>query len=194
MISSIDKLISVLDLAPDYSVETLERILLENLPSREEITAISEAVMPYGRTIIKLTDKYEVIIGCWPRGGWCDAHDHGDSVGIVHSYGGQIEHFEYRLEDGNLELFGHKQIHDGESARLYPGMIHALQNVISDEPYIGLHIYAPPTTNVRVFDLKTGDIYHVTDDAAAVVPKERRFIKKMEQQMFTYRNLVHEHA
>src|SRR5512146_1649360 len=107
MTNTIDSLIKALDSAAEYSVETLERILSENLPSYDEIASLAEATYPYGRTVVRLNEKYERIIGCWPQNGWCDAHDHGDAIGIVYSYGGEIEHFEYRMTDGCLELFEH---------------------------------------------------------------------------------------
>ena len=190
--ATINDLISALDTASDYSMETIEQILADNLPSKEEIIAISEATLPYGRTMIKMTDTYEVIIGCWPHNGWCDAHDHGTAIGVVHSYSGEIEHFDYRLVGDTLELYEQCTIRTGDSKRLNPHMIHALQNLSSEEPYIGLHVYVPPTKDVRVFDLRTGDIYHVTDDAMAIIPKDDRWIRSVERNCFSYRNLVKE--
>ena len=93
MAATIETLAHALDNAPDYSVGTLERILLENLPSPEEVVALADTSMPYGRTILRLNDKYEMIIGCWPRNGWCDAHDHGDAEGVVYGCSGEVEHF-----------------------------------------------------------------------------------------------------
>ena len=114
MSATIASLLEALDTATDYSIESLERILAENSPSKEEICAASDAVMPYGRTLLKMTDTYEVIIGCWPRNGWCDAHDHGNAVGIVKSYGGVVVHLNYRFNGDTLELFGQSEIKNGE--------------------------------------------------------------------------------
>jgi hypothetical protein len=190
MAGSIESLIAALEVATDFSIENLERIMAENLPSENEICSISSATLPYGRTPIKATDKYELIIGCWPRNGWCDAHDHGTAIGVVHSYSGEIEHFRYELHDNSLDLVEQCTISKGETARLDHSMIHALQNVSSDDPYVGLHLYAPPTSHVRVFDLRNGDIYHVTDESAALIPNDDRFIVRKEQGVFSYRNLV----
>lgn len=189
--NTIDALLEALENADDLSIESLERILEGHLPSREEIIAISKAELPYGRTMLHLDDKFEVIIGCWPKGGWCDAHDHGDAVGIVYSYSGEIEHFRYQMHDGFLDLIEHGTMKKNESARLESGMIHSLQNISSDEPYIGLHIYSPPTSDVRVFDLKSGDIYHVTDDYPALIPTEEEKIVKHEKNKFVFQNSVH---
>lgn len=190
MEGSLKSLVAALDECTDFSVENLERIMSEHLPSREEVCTAAESALPYGRTMLKLTDKYELIIGTWPRNGWCDAHDHGDAIGVVHGYSGEIEHFRYQENGANLDLIEHSKLHTGDTARLDHHMIHALQNVSSDEPYIGLHLYAPPTSNVRVFDLRNGDVYHVTDDSAALIPKDERFIVRKEEKAFTYRNLV----
>src|SRR5579872_3901675 len=189
--NSIDTLLEALKNSKDRSIESMERILLEYLPSREEIIAISKAELPYGRTMLHLDDNLEVIIGCWPRGGWCDAHDHGKAVGIVYAYGGEIDHFSYEFHDDILDLVEHEKMQANQSFRLEEGLIHSLQNVSSDEPYIGLHIYSPPTSDVRVFDLKTGDIYHVTDDYPALIPKEKEKIVRHEKRKFIFHNSVH---
>ncbi len=189
--SSIEALLEALKNSDDLSIESLERILQENLPLREDILAVSKAEMPYGRSMLHLDDKFEVIIGCWPKGGWCDAHDHGDAVGIVYAYGGEIEHFRYELHDGFLDLVEHQTMKLNEAFRLEQGLIHSLVNVSSDEPYIGLHIYSPPTSDVRVFDLKTGDIYHVTDDYPALIPNDSKNIVKHEKGKFKFQNIVH---
>ncbi|MEP7236051.1 MAG: hypothetical protein ABI778_12220, partial [Ignavibacteriota bacterium] len=135
--------------------------------------------------------RFEVIIGCWPKGGWCDAHDHGTAIGIVYSYGGEIEHFRYDLHDGSLDLVEHSTMKPHESYRLESGLIHSLMNVASDEPYIGLHIYSPPTADVRVFELKSGDIYHVADDAMAIIPKQKADAVRHEAGKFNFQNTVH---
>ncbi|MBS1903845.1 MAG: cysteine dioxygenase family protein [Bacteroidetes bacterium] len=192
MAATIETLAHALDNAPDYSVGTLERILLENLPSPEEVVALADTSMPYGRTILRLNDKYEMIIGCWPRNGWCDAHDHGDAEGVVYGCSGEVEHFDYRFNGDTLELYEQSTIKNGQHMRLPKDMIHSLANVTSDEPYVGLHIYSPAATNVRVFDTRNGDIYHVTDDAASVVPRDEAQIRMVERGKFSYRNLVKE--
>jgi predicted metal-dependent enzyme (double-stranded beta helix superfamily) len=190
MDNTIASLIEALKKSEDLSFESMERILAEHLPSREEIIAVTTTELPYGRTMLHLDNELEVIIGCWPRGGWCDAHDHGNAIGIVYAYGGEIEHFRYEFDGGVLDLVEHEKMKANESYRLEKGMIHSLQNMASDEPYIGLHIYAPPTSDVRVFDLKSGDIYHVTDDYPALIPKEQEKIVKHEKEMFTFKNSV----
>lgn len=192
MAATIESLAFALDTAPDHSVETLERILLENLPSAEEVTALADTCMPYGRTILRLNDKYEMIIGCWPQNGWCDVHDHGAAEGVVYGCSGEIEHFDYRFNGDTLELYAQSTIKRGQTMRLPEGMIHSLQNIHSVEPYVGLHIYSPAATNVRVFDTRNGDIYHVTDDAASVVPTDPAQIRDIERAKFTFRNLVRE--
>jgi hypothetical protein len=189
--NTIDALLAALEKSEDLSIESLEQILQNNLPSREEIVAVSKAELPYGRTILRLNDRYEVIIGCWPKGGWCDAHDHGEAIGIVYAYGGEIEHFRYEYHNGFLDLVEHVTMKSNESFRLEQGLIHSLINVSSEEPYIGLHIYSPPTSDVRVFDLKSGDIFHVTDDYPALIPKESEKIVKHEKGKFKFQNIVH---
>jgi hypothetical protein len=189
--NTIAALLEALKNSEDLSIESMEQILQEHLPSHEDINSISKAELPYGRTMLHLDDRVEVIIGCWPRGGWCDAHDHGKACGIVYAYGGEIEHFRYEMHDEVLDLIEHETMGPNQSFRLEQGLIHSLQNVSSDEPFIGLHIYSPPTSDVRVFDLRTGDIYHVTDDYPALIPKEKEKIIKHEKGKFKFQNSVH---
>jgi len=189
--NTIAALLEALQHSKDLSMESMQRILEEHLPPAEEINGIIRAELPYGRTMLYMDDRLEVIIGCWPRGGWCDAHDHGDAVGVVFSYGGEIEHFRYELNEGVLDLIEQETMRADQCFRLEKGLIHSLQNISSDEPYIGLHIYSPPTSDVRVFDLKTGDIYHVTDDYPALIPKEKEKIVRHEKRKFIFHNSVH---
>lgn len=188
--STISILIEQLKKADDLSIDSLERIIGQHLPSREEILSAAKEELPYGRTMLYLDDRLEVIIGCWPRGGWCDVHDHGAAEGIVVSYNGEIEHFSYVFNNGLLDLIEHQTMRENELMHLDIGMIHSLQNISSDEPYIGLHIYSPPTSDVRIFDVKSGDIYHVTDDFPALIPTEEHYITRHEKGKFTFRNLV----
>jgi predicted metal-dependent enzyme (double-stranded beta helix superfamily) len=194
MSATIASLLDALDQAEDLSPASIERILAEHLPSKEEVLTVSDVCLPYGRSLLRMNDKYEVIIGTWPKGGWCDVHDHGNAEGVVYSYGGEVVHNEYRYENGSLELFHRSQISGGESARLYAGMIHSLHNISSDEPYVGLHIYSPPSTNVRVFDIKTGDIYHIADDAPSIVPSDKMECRKVDERCFTFKDLLKEPA
>jgi hypothetical protein len=189
--NTIDILLEELKKSGDFSIGSLERILAEHLPSKEDIIAVSKAELPYGRTMLYLDKDLEVIIGCWPHGGWCDTHDHGPAEGIVYSYEGEIEHFLYELHGEDLDLVEHGTMRKNQSTRLEAGMIHSLQNISSDAPYIGLHIYAPPTSNVRVFDLKTGDIYHVTDDYPALIPNSSENVIEHEKGKFKFQNKVH---
>src|ERR1700736_3612096 len=110
--NTINALLEALELSNDLSFESLERILENNLPSREEIIAVTKTELPYGRSMLRLTERYEVIIGCWPKGGWCDVHDHGDAIGIVYSYGGEIEHFRYQMHEGLLDLVEHSTMRE----------------------------------------------------------------------------------
>lgn len=190
MPGSIKSLVVALDRCTDFSIENLELIMREHLPEEKEVLDISSATLPYGRTLIKATDRYELIIGAWPRNGWCDPHDHGEAIGVVHGYSGEIEHFRYEMNGASLCLVEQSRLHKGATARLDHRMIHSLQNVSSDEPYVGLHLYAPPTSNVRVFDVRNGDVYYVTDESAALIPRDERFIVRKETKAFAYRNLV----
>jgi len=183
-------LLAALQNTDDLSMESMEQILEEHLPDAKEIIAISKAELPYGRTMLHLDDRLEVIIGCWPQGGWCDPHDHGNAVGIVFTYSGEIEHFRYEFNDGILDLIEQETMGPAQSFRLEKGLIHSLQNISSEEPFIGLHIYSPPTSDVRVFDLKTGDIYQVTDDYPALIPKHKENIVRHEKGKFTFQNSV----
>jgi uncharacterized RmlC-like cupin family protein len=168
--------------------ESVQQILAENLPSWEEIAPLVPHEHPYGRVTLFESHDYEVMIGCWDKGNWCDAHDHGPSEGAVYAYQGTIEHASYEMQSGVLAVSERCTIGSGELLPLPIGMIHSLANNISDEPYVGLHIYSPPTKDVRVFHLSSGDIYHITNDHGAWVPSDPSKILKVERNAFAFRN------
>jgi hypothetical protein len=104
--------------------------------------------------------------------------------GLCYGYSGEVEHCRYAFNETEITIAERSYLRAGQFAELTAGMIHALANVRSEIPYVGLHIYTPATQNVRVFDLNKGDIYHVTDDHGAWVPTDPSKIRKIERQAF----------
>ncbi len=192
--SSLDSLKKALEEASkksdrNFTAEEVMEILGRNLPPFSEIEPLIPHERPYGRVTLFENEHFEVMIGCWDKGNWCDAHDHGPSVGAVYGYCGQIEHTSYSLTDGILETTERCTISESDLLPLGLGMIHSLTNPSNDQPFVGLHLYTPPTHDVRVFHLATGDIYHVTSDQGAWVPTDPKNIKHIEREAFSFRNL-----
>jgi Cysteine dioxygenase type I len=175
--------------AHPLTAEDVMEILGRNLPDWSEIEPLVPHDNPYGRVTLFENEVFEVMIGCWDEGNWCDAHDHGPSVGAVYAYMGEIEHTSYALHDGVLEATERCCLSKDDLMPLGLGMIHSLTNIRSREPFVGLHVYSPPTSNVRVFHIATGDIYHVTNDQGAWVPTDPKKIKHIEKKAFRFRNL-----
>jgi hypothetical protein len=155
-----------------FTAEDVMEILGRNLPPFSEIEPMIPHEHPYGRVTLFENEKFEVMIGCWDKGNWCDAHDHGPSVGAVYGYAGEIEHTSYELHDGLLDATERCTITKDDLLPLGPGMIHSLTNPTGEGPFVGLHVYTPPTHDVRVFHLATGDVYRVTSDQGAWVPTD----------------------
>jgi len=193
MPGTLASLYKALEEATDYSIDSLRCILEQELPSWEEVKPLVPNGDPYGRVLLFHNENVEVMIGAWKRGDWCAAHDHGPSIGVCYSYSGQIEHASYELSGKELHMVERCTISDNAFLPLDLGMIHSLCNTSSDEPYVGLHIYSPPTRDVRVFDIESGNIYHITDDHGAWVPEDPSKIRKVEEKVFTLKNSV-EHA
>ncbi|MEO6938945.1 MAG: cysteine dioxygenase family protein [Candidatus Kapaibacterium sp.] len=189
---SLSSLTAALEQTTDFSAANLMRIMEENLPPWSEIEPLVAYGDPYGRVTLVETSQFEIMIGSWKKGDWCEAHDHGPSVGAVHAYSGNIEHFSFRFADadGDLHLMERCSISKDDALTLDLGMIHSLTNTSSDTPFVGLHVYSPPTHDVRVFDLKTGDIFHITNDHGAYVPEDPTKIVKHEPKRFRYRNAL----
>ena len=185
---TLQSLVAALNASDDFSVEALTRIAEQNLPTWEEIEPLVCAGHPYGRITLAEAPNFEVMIGCWTKGNWCDAHDHGDSIGVCWAYKGTIDHVSYELHGEYLDAVERCSIGKDDVVPLKLGLIHSLVNTSSDEPFVGLHIYSPPTKDVRVFDLKHGDIYHVHSDQGAWIPEDLENVKAIERAQFTFRN------
>jgi hypothetical protein len=187
MAGTIESLKNRLDNIQDLTLDKVKDALIAELPDWSEIEPLTERGMPYGRTMLVHTDRYEIMIGCWELGNWCAAHDHGVAEGVCYPYSGEIEHVDYQMNGTNLDLVERCNLTKGNLLELPKGMIHSLRNTSSTEPFIALHIYLPATYDVRVFDTRSGDIYHITDDQGAWVPEDPTKIRKVERASFTYR-------
>lgn len=187
MPGTLQSLYAALAATEDRSIENLRCIMERELPTWEEIENLVPKGEPYGRVLLFDNGVVEVMIGAWERGNWCEAHDHGPSIGVCYSYAGSIEHCSFELHGKDLTLHERGTVTSGMTLPLDSGMIHSLCNSSSDTPYVGLHIYSPPTRDVRVFDLKNGDIYHITDDHGAYVPEDPSKIRSVEKNAFTLR-------
>lgn len=133
-------------------------------------------VYPYGRKKIFDTPEVEILVMNWAGGRDCAPHDHGSSLGWVHVLAGTVNHTIYTLDQRDAPVASGTRVERAGTLFFAPrGLVHAMGNP-TDETTVTVHIYSPPITGMKVFDLEKCAACVVSDDCGAWWPDEQRQI------------------
>lgn len=150
---------------------------IENLNvKREELTPYLEdpEFKPYGRKLLFSNDDVEILVMNWANKNVCAPHDHGNSFGYVFVIEGDSTHTLYTLDQNDIPQEYLTRVERKNTKFFAPKhMIHSMENK-SDSSLITLHIYSPPITNMKVYDLEKCAVCVVSDDCGAWWPDEQR--------------------
>jgi cysteine dioxygenase len=142
---------------------------------------------PYGRQKLLANDHVEIIIMNWATQRQCSPHDHGSSFGVVSVVQGTIVHDLYTLDQDDIPIkYFSRTEREGTHYFAPKGMVHSMGNPLSS-PAITLHIYAPPITKMKVYDLENCLTCVVSDDCGAWWPTEQR--QRLAIMKFTRRGV-----
>ena len=131
-------------------------------------------VYPYGRKRIFASAEVEVLAMNWGARRTCAPHDHGSSFGWVNVLSGNVEHTLYTLDQNDVPIPYLTRVEKrGSSYFAARSMVHAMGNP-GDEPTITVHVYAPPITRMKVYDLQRCAACVVSDDCGAWWPDDQR--------------------
>lgn len=131
-------------------------------------------IYPYGRKKIFANDEVEIIAMNWGARRTCAPHDHGSSFGWVNVMSGDVEHTLYTLDQSDVPVAYLTRTEKFGSRYFAPrSMVHAMGNP-SDDLTVTVHIYAPPITRMKVYDLEKCAVCVVSDDCGAWWPTEQR--------------------
>lgn len=123
---------------------------------------------PYGRNILVNNGKIEIVFLSWGPGQICDVHDHGVSCGLVKVIRGNISNIIY-----SPDKFTGEPIHQQEEYVVDDVFIevpkdswHQMKNNLDEFTYT-LHVYAPPVTDMQVFDKERKQLITLDDKCGA---------------------------
>ncbi|MCX7570294.1 cysteine dioxygenase family protein [Tumebacillus sp. DT12] len=131
---------------------------------------------PYGRKMIYKSDDVEMLVMNWSNHMDCAPHDHGSSMGWVSVLEGESTHILYDLDEDGVPVEKVTRL-EATGTHVYAGekMIHAMGNH-SDGSLVTVHVYSPPITGMKVYDLEKCAVCIVSDDCGAWWPEHDRQI------------------
>jgi cysteine dioxygenase len=150
------------------SIDSLDVNLKDLLPYIEE-----PGDYPYGRKLLYKSKYLEILVMNWAYNKVCAPHDHGSSFGWVKVVSGESTNISYKLDKDEVPTLSTTWTQRAESIFFAPkGQVHAMQNLCS-EPLVTFHVYAPPISGMKVYDLKRCAACIVSDDCGAWWPDDR---------------------
>ncbi|MCS0634250.1 cysteine dioxygenase family protein [Streptomyces sp. LP05-1] len=131
-------------------------------------------VYPYGRKKLYASQDIEILAMNWAARRPCAPHDHGQSFGWINVMSGTVRHTLYTLDQDDIPVpFLTREEPCGSRYFAPRSVVHSMENP-SDGLTVTLHLYAPPITGMRVYDLERCAACVVSDDCGAWWPDEQR--------------------
>lgn len=126
---------------------------------------------PYYRKLLYKSEEVELLVMNWSELE-CAPHDHGNSQGWIQVLNGTSVNSVYEVDGNTLprELF--KQYHQRGRFFYAPKKgVHKMQ-AADERGLVTLHLYSPPITGMKVYDLEKCAACIVSDDCGAWWPEE----------------------
>ncbi|USK26374.1 cysteine dioxygenase family protein [Bacillus sp. CMF21] len=126
---------------------------------------------PYYRKLLYKNETLELLVMNWSELD-CAPHDHGKSHGWIQVINGVSENTVYEVKENHLpsELFTEKK-EKGRSFFAPKGGVHKMGESEGTN-LVTLHLYSPPITGMKVYDLEKCAACVVSDDCGAWWPDE----------------------
>ena len=123
---------------------------------------------PYGRNILINNGTIEVVFLSWGPNRICDVHDHGVSCGLVKVIKGNISNIIYSPDKATGEPIHQQEeyVVDDVFIEVPKDSWHQMKNNLDEFSYT-LHVYAPPVTDMQVFDKEKKQLITVNDKCGA---------------------------
>ncbi|MQR96221.1 hypothetical protein EJV22_13585 [Fictibacillus phosphorivorans] len=128
---------------------------------------------PYYRKLLYQNEDVELLVMNWSQLE-CAPHDHGSSQGWIKVLSGCSENTVYEIKENGLpsELF--TKTHDKDQIFYAPKKgIHKMKAQKKSD-LVTLHLYSPPISGMKVYDLEKCSVCVVSDDCGAWWPDEQR--------------------
>ncbi|MGD6962527.1 cysteine dioxygenase [Fictibacillus phosphorivorans] len=175
MVRTIQKSMNILDLLSDPSKEDLKTALISLNIELEDVQTelkISES-KPYYRKLLYQNEDVELLVMNWSQLE-CAPHDHGFSQGWIKVLSGSSENTVYEISENGLpsELFTSTHTKD----QIFYAPKRGIHKMKAEEnsALVTLHLYSPPISGMKVYDLEKCSVCVVSDDCGAWWPDEQR--------------------
>ncbi|MEX3644313.1 cysteine dioxygenase family protein, partial [Mycolicibacterium porcinum] len=122
---------------------------------------------PYSRTILRVHDEVEIMLARWRPGRRCAPHDHGGAGGFVIVLEGRFEERRFDWDGPRLTVTSSAEHSAGAVTRITSDVIHDMAGL---DGGLTLHLYSPPATSMRVFDLDTSEMLELVGNYGAWIP------------------------
>ncbi|PMC39110.1 hypothetical protein CJ195_03995 [Bacillus sp. UMB0899] len=128
---------------------------------------------PYYRKLIYQNEHVELLVMNWSELE-CAPHDHGHSFGWIQVLDGTAKNTVYKVNGDTLPLELFTEFQEQGKAFFAPkNGVHKM-SVSNDGKLVTLHLYSPPITGMKVYDLKKCAACIVSDDCGAWWPEASR--------------------
>ncbi|WLR54760.1 cysteine dioxygenase family protein [Mesobacillus subterraneus] len=158
----------LLDLLKNPSKQEMKKALANINMSEEELKPFlqSSSGKPYYRKLLYKTEDVELLVMNWSDLE-CAPHDHGDSHGWIQVLNGTSINSVYEVIDNSLpkELFKEYH-HQGKFFYAPQKGVHKMQ-ADAAKGLVTLHLYSPPISGMKVYDLEKCAVCVVSDDCGA---------------------------
>ncbi|WP_078393156.1 cysteine dioxygenase [Shouchella patagoniensis] len=126
---------------------------------------------PYYRQLLFQSKEVELLVMNWSNLD-CAPHDHGNSFGWIQVVSNDCQNTVYKTNDDGIpqELF--TQTH--RNGKLFLAPRKGIHKMKGRKGLVTLHLYAPPITGMKVYDLQKCAACVVADDCGAWWPEEQR--------------------
>ncbi|GAF14719.1 cysteine desulfurase [Bacillus sp. JCM 19046] len=169
----VDRISQVLRPLKQPSIAELRNALVKIDASYRELSPFLESTSnkPYYRKLLYQSDEVELLVMNWSNLD-CAPHDHGSSYGWIQVIGGACKNTLFQVEGNELpeEIF-HKTYQQGSTFFAPQKAVHKMNG---ENGLVTLHLYAPPITGMKVYDLERCRMCIVADDCGAWWPEEQR--------------------
>ncbi|MBH0168041.1 MAG: cysteine dioxygenase [Bacillota bacterium] len=169
------KSMNILDSLRDPSKEELKTALISlniDLEDVKKELKTSES-KPYYRKLLYQNENVELLVMNWSQLE-CAPHDHGSSHGWIKVLNGSSENTVYEIGENGLpsELFRTTHAKD----KIFFAPKKGIHKMMAEEntDLVTLHLYSPPISGMKVYDLEKCSVCVVSDDCGAWWPDEQR--------------------
>ena len=137
-------------------------------PALDAVAQLPADGDPYSRTILRVDDQVEIMLARWRPGHGCAPHDHGGAGGFVIPVEGTFQERRFSWDGPELVVAETATRPQGAPIRITAEVIHDMTAVAGG---LTLHLYSPPASSMRVFDLERAEALELVGNYGAWIPQ-----------------------